>query len=48
MGIGNLFLTCLKVSADAAGSLTRKDESHFAGRGSAADKRQGSFGVSHP
>lgn len=48
MGIGNLFLPCLKVSADAAGSLPRKDKSHFAGRGSSADKRQGSFGVSHP
>lgn len=48
VGIGNLFLPGLKVSADAAGSLPRKDKSHFAGRGSSADKRQGSFGVSHP
>lgn len=43
MGIGNLPPPYLEVSADAAGSLTHKDESPFVGRGSSADKEHGSF-----
>lgn len=45
---GNLFLSCVAVSADSAGDLTHKDESCFAGRGGSADKGHGSSGVSHP